>query len=277
MAKASPLRWLHPALFIAASIVVATAVRGAPASSSLAQLTVANSVAAVAWPPSDGLLVSEVVTGAGTASDEFVEIYNASATDRDLGGLELVYATASGSTVTRKQTWTQLTLGPHRHLLLANSAGKWATGADGLYSSGFAATGGSLVLRNARWNSFRLAELGRCRQRIRGGRRRPCAGRRIQPRAEARRSSGKRDRHERQSCRYPGRGKSAASVPGIRPCSRDCRLTGADRPADCRALGVPAPNTDAYRRANPVLHARAHASTNSAVQCGAQRRTNTDT
>ena len=102
---------------------------------------------AVTWPPSSGLLVSEVVTGAGSASDEFVEIYNASTVDQELGGLELVYVTSSGSTVSRKQTWTQLTLGAHRHLLLANSAGKWASGADGLYSSGFAATGGSVALR----------------------------------------------------------------------------------------------------------------------------------
>src|SRR5687767_9310522 len=107
----------------------------------------AQPAAAVGWPVSGGLLVSEVVTGAGSASDEFVEIYNAAATAHDLGGLELVYVTASGSTVTRKQAWTGLLIEPGRHLLIANSAGKWATAADGLYSGGFAATGGSLVLR----------------------------------------------------------------------------------------------------------------------------------
>ena len=177
-----------------------------------------------AWLPSRGrrrtdCCVSEVVTGAGTASDEFVEIYNASATDRDLGGLELVYATASGSTVTRKQTWTQLTIGSHRHLLLANSAGKWAAGADGLYSSGFAATGGSLVLRTLGGTCRRLAQLGRCRQRVRGGRRGACAGRGIQPRAQARWARRQRDRHERQPGRYPGRGQPATSVTGLRPCA----------------------------------------------------------
>jgi len=148
MAKARPLRWLHPALLLAAAALIATTVRGAPSPGSAEQKRqLAVQAAAVAWPVSDGLVVGEVVTGATSASDEFVEIYNAAATDRDLGGLEIVYVTATGSTVTRKQTWTQLILPAHRHLLLANSSGKWASGADGLYSGGFAATGGSLVLR----------------------------------------------------------------------------------------------------------------------------------
>ncbi len=99
------------------------------------------------WPPSAGLLVSEVITGGASASDEFVEIYNAASEPLNLAGLELVYVTATGSTVTRKQTWTDLELEPGRHLLLANSAGVFAAHADGLYSGGFAATGGSLVLR----------------------------------------------------------------------------------------------------------------------------------
>lgn len=104
-------------------------------------------MAAVSWPVSTGLLVSEVVTGGGSASDEFVEIYNASSETLDLTGLELVYATSTGSTVTRKQAWTALPLAAHSHLLLANAAGVFGAGADGLYSGGFSATGGSLVLR----------------------------------------------------------------------------------------------------------------------------------
>jgi hypothetical protein len=47
-------------------------------------------LAAVAWPPSSGLLVGEVVTGGTSASDEFVEVYNAAPTTADLCGLELV-------------------------------------------------------------------------------------------------------------------------------------------------------------------------------------------
>ena len=45
-------------------------------------------LAVVGWPPSTGLLVSEVVTGGTSASDEFVEIYNASDGAIDLAGLE---------------------------------------------------------------------------------------------------------------------------------------------------------------------------------------------
>ena len=91
--------------------------------------------AAVAWPVS-ALLVSEVQTGGSSASDEFAEITNGGSTPLDLNGLELVYVTSTGSTVTRKQTWTQLTVGAHRHLLIANSTSisTWPFGARRLPS-----------------------------------------------------------------------------------------------------------------------------------------------
>ncbi len=59
--------------------------------------------AAVGWPPST-LVVSEVQTGGASASDEFVEVANQGGGPVDLAGLEVVYATATGSTVTRKAT-----------------------------------------------------------------------------------------------------------------------------------------------------------------------------
>ena len=66
----------------------------------------------------------------------------------DLAGLELVYATASGSTVTRKATWTASTeLAAGQRLLVANGSGSHAPVADTTYSGGFAATGGALALR----------------------------------------------------------------------------------------------------------------------------------
>ena len=83
-------------------------------------------VAAVGWPTAT-LLVSEVVTGGASASDEFVELVNAGPIAVDLAGLEVVYATSSGSTVTRKSTWaTAQPVGPGQHLLLANGAGSYA-------------------------------------------------------------------------------------------------------------------------------------------------------
>ena len=64
--------------------------------------------AAVGWPPST-LVISEIQTGGVSASDEFVEIANQGVADVDLNGLEVVYATSTGSTVTRKAPWTVAT------------------------------------------------------------------------------------------------------------------------------------------------------------------------
>ena len=104
--------------------------------------------AAAVWPRSGGLLIAEVVTGGQSASDEYVEIANAGTTDQDLGGCELVYASASGATVTRKASFgdSQI-LAAGRHLLVANAAGIYGPLADATYSGGFAADGGSLAVR----------------------------------------------------------------------------------------------------------------------------------
>ncbi len=134
-------------LLLAAAAIAAGAAPARPA------LVPAADVAAslgtlVAWPPSAGLLVAEVVTGGATASDEYAELTNAGPATVDLAGLELVYVTASGSTVTRKASWAVATpLEPGRHVLVANASGSFAGIADGTYSGGFAATGGALVLR----------------------------------------------------------------------------------------------------------------------------------
>src|SRR5688572_24307830 len=96
-------------------------------------------LAAVTWPASTALLVGEVVTGGATASDEYLELYNAGPEAVDLAGLEVAYVTSSGSTITRKQSWSaSLLLAPGAHLLLANASGIYAAIADGTYSGGFA-------------------------------------------------------------------------------------------------------------------------------------------
>lgn len=103
--------------------------------------------AAVVWPPST-LVISELQTGGVSASDEFAEIANLGSRNVDLAGLEVVYVTSTGGTVTRKATWASNTiLAPGRHLLIANAAGVYASIADAAYTGGFAATGGSIVLR----------------------------------------------------------------------------------------------------------------------------------
>jgi len=104
-------------------------------------------LAAVTWPTST-LLVSEVQTGGASASDEFAELTNVGASSVDLAGLEVVYVTSTGGTITRKASWATTTLlAPGRHLLIANTLGIFAPVADATYSGGFAATGGAIVLR----------------------------------------------------------------------------------------------------------------------------------
>lgn len=97
----------------------------------------------------DHLVVSEIVTGGTSASDELIEIYNPTADPLPLEGLELVYVSASGLTVSRRATWP---LGapevpPGAHVLVAHELGVYASIADATYGSGMAATGGSVALR----------------------------------------------------------------------------------------------------------------------------------
>src|SRR6478735_5379352 len=132
------------AVLAAMLVVLLGGVAGPPAALRFAGVP----VAAVAWPPSSGLLVAEVVTGGASASDEYVELTNASATAIDLTGLEVAYVTSSGATVTKKGGWTtSVLLDPGRHVLLANGLGIYAATADVVYSGGLAATGGAIVLR----------------------------------------------------------------------------------------------------------------------------------
>lgn len=124
------------------SIVLSAILYGNAASARAEPLT-------VGWPPSTALLVSEVVTGGASASDEFAELYNAGPGPVDLAGLELVYVSATGGTVTRKASWPDaLVLAPGAHLLAANAAGVHAVMADATYTGGLSATGGVLVLRS---------------------------------------------------------------------------------------------------------------------------------
>ena len=119
-----------------------------PGASAGASGPAVQALVAVDWPPSSGLVVGEVMTGGASASDEFVELYNAGSTSVDLAGQEVVYVTSTGGTLTRKATWATATvLDPGRHLLLANSSGVFAAIADATFSGGLAATGGAILVR----------------------------------------------------------------------------------------------------------------------------------
>ena len=101
----------------------------------------------VGWPRSTDVLVGEVVTGGQSGSDEYVELYNSGDLAVQLGGLEVIYITASGGTVTSKRRWSDRLLAPGAHLLLANADGTYAGLADHTYSGGLSATGGTIALR----------------------------------------------------------------------------------------------------------------------------------
>jgi hypothetical protein len=97
----------------------------------------------------DHLVISEVITGGASASDELIELYNPSAAALPLEGLELVYVTASGTTVTQRASWGlgAPSVAAGAHLLVANELGIFAPIADALFASGMAAAGGSVALR----------------------------------------------------------------------------------------------------------------------------------
>ena len=104
-------------------------------------------VGAVEWPASSGLVVGEIVTGGASGADEYVELYNAGASAESLAGLELAYVSASGKSVTRKQSWSDGQVSAGARVLVANVDGSHAAIADRTYSGGLSATGGSVVLR----------------------------------------------------------------------------------------------------------------------------------
>ena len=205
---------------------------------------------AVTWPTAT-LVLSELQTGGASASDEFVEIANQGAGPVDLLGLELVYATSSGSTVTRKASWSaSLILASGRRTLIANGAGLLAGAADQIYSGGFAATGGALAAADHRRGGDRRGRVGRCDECVRRGPGRAGAGGRLEPRATARRPGWERRGHERQRVGLvpPGESRTAGArgAAGARTGRSDADA-GAD-PADAEP--------DAERRRRPRRRAR---------------------
>src|SRR5215213_5506176 len=146
-------RWFRRVLIFGLAVLLvetasAASARPPDASGEISAQLDAVTQTQVSWPPSSTFVVGEVVTRAAAAADQYAEIYNSSAGPVDLAGLELVYVTASGLTVTRKQTWTSLVVPAHAHVLVANASGVYAAQADGLFSNGgFSTTGGTLVLR----------------------------------------------------------------------------------------------------------------------------------
>ena len=224
-----------------------------PGASAGASSSAVQPLAAVDWPPSSGLLVGEVMTGGASASDEFVELYNAGAASIDLAGQEVVYVTSTGGTVTRKATWATTTLlEPGRHLLLANTSGVFAAMADATYSGGLAATGGTILVRPVGGAVIDADRLGRRLQCLRRGDGGAGASGRFEPRTTA-------GWHGRQSHRLepePGRLVTECRAGGAEPRLARCPRWLASDPdsdpgayaddrADFAADACPDPDSDA--------------------------------
>ncbi|MBC7249182.1 MAG: lamin tail domain-containing protein [Anaerolineae bacterium] len=98
------------------------------------------------------VLISEVqVRGPNGASDEFIELYNPSATDDfDLNGYRIDYQATTG-TINSRYTWISPTIiPPHCHYLLVNSTGYSGTvPGDATYSAGLADNGALAIVRVA--------------------------------------------------------------------------------------------------------------------------------
>ena len=253
-----------------------------------------GAAAAVGWPPSEGLVVAEVVTGGASASDEYVELANAGAVPVDLAGLEVVYATSSGATVTRKAAWTaSLLVEPGRRVLLANALGIYAAVADATYSGGLAATGGSIVLRPAGGTPDRCRWLGRCPELVRGGYGCACASGRRAP-------SSATTGHQRQrgglhvNAAPVAQGLAWEPSPSPSPSSladahgradactephrrADARPDHADADPDAEPLArlEPHPGDHADTSADPHAHARANAHADSHPHADLAARTHT--
>jgi hypothetical protein len=96
----------------------------------------------------DALLISSIVTGGSSASDEYVVVEAVGAGGATIADYELVYTTASGTTTRRLVSFEGATpLATGARLVTANSLGAFALNAFATWSEGLAATGGAVRLR----------------------------------------------------------------------------------------------------------------------------------
>ena len=113
-------------------VIAALAVALAPAT----MLDVARGVGLEA---ATHLVVSEVVTGGASASDELIELHNPTTSALPLEGLEVIYVTSSGATISRRAAWEvgAPSVPAGGHVLIANASGIYASIADATLSRGW--------------------------------------------------------------------------------------------------------------------------------------------
>ena len=94
------------------------------------------------------LMFTQILTGAASASDEYVQIEATGEGEISISDVELMYRSASGLTTRRLASLAaQLPLAGGGRLLLANAAGSAAGEARLTWSEGIASSGGALILR----------------------------------------------------------------------------------------------------------------------------------
>jgi len=95
--------------------------------------------------------INELMTGStGAAANEFVELVNAGSASADLSGFKLVYRSATGTTdVTLATIPDGTVLAPGGFYLLAGAGYAGSATPDRSFSTGLAATGGGVGLRDA--------------------------------------------------------------------------------------------------------------------------------
>lgn len=151
MPRTAPRSLLLPiALLLLAALVTPGALARRPPRLPIAErgpVPVAPLLPAVAWPVSGDLVIGEVVTGGAAAEDEWIELHGRGPAAASLAGLELLYVSASGSSVSRRLAFGDTIVQPGTSLLLANAAGVHAPLADATWIGGLAAGGGTVVLR----------------------------------------------------------------------------------------------------------------------------------
>ena len=120
--------------------------------------TVTSTAATLTVEPAPGqVLISEFRTrgpgaGSGSASDEFIEIYNPSAASIVIGGLKIRASTSTGTPSDRVTIPAGTMLGPGCHYLVANNTANTgysgATPPDQTYTTGIADNGGVAITRS---------------------------------------------------------------------------------------------------------------------------------
>jgi len=102
-------------------------------------------------PPTGTIRLNEVKTaGTGSASDEFLELFNAGASATDISGWKVVSRAATGTTDTTIATipdGTSLSAGGF--YLLGGSGYAGPPAADQSFASGLAGTGGAVAVKDA--------------------------------------------------------------------------------------------------------------------------------